>query len=125
MLLFYFFFQAEDGIRDGTVTGVQTCALPISLQRGAAAVAYEVEGATVLPITEVPLIPVKGLAAQLSDIAGRFYGEPSHHLNLVGVTGTNGKTSVTQLVAQALDLLGQHCGLVGTLGSGFYGALES
>lgn len=96
-----------------------------ALQRGAAAVAYEVEGATVLPITDVPLIPVKGLAAQLSDIAGRFYGEPSRHLNLVGVTGTNGKTSVTQLVAQALDLLGQHSGIVGTLGTGFYGALES
>ena len=96
-----------------------------ALTRGAAAVAYEVDGASVLPITSVPLIPVKGLAAQLSDIAGRFYGEPSHHLNLVGVTGTNGKTSVTQLVAQALDLLGQHCGIVGTLGSGFYGALES
>jgi len=96
-----------------------------ALQRGAAAVAYEVEGATVLPITDVPLIPVKGLAAQLSDIAGRFYGDPSRHLNLIGVTGTNGKTSVTQLVAQALDLLGQHCGIVGTLGTGFYGALES
>lgn len=96
-----------------------------ALQRGAAAVAYEVDGATVLPITDVPLIPVKSLAAQLSDIAGRFYGEPSRHLNLVGVTGTNGKTSVTQLVAQALDLLGQHCGIVGTLGTGFYGALQS
>lgn len=96
-----------------------------ALQRGAAAVAYEVEGATVLPLTDVPLIPVKGLAAQLSDIAGRFYGDPSRQLNLVGVTGTNGKTSVTQLVAQALDLLGQRCGLVGTLGTGFYGALES
>ena len=96
-----------------------------ALQRGAAAVAYEVEGATVLPITDVPLIPVKGLGKQLSDIAGRFYGDPSRHLNLVGVTGTNGKTSVTQLVAQALDLLGQHCGIVGTLGTGFYGALQS
>jgi UDP-N-acetylmuramoyl-L-alanyl-D-glutamate--2,6-diaminopimelate ligase len=96
-----------------------------ALQRGAAAVAYEVDGATVLPITDAPLIPVKGLAAQLSDIAGRFYGDPSRQLNLVGVTGTNGKTSVTQLVAQALDLLGQHCGLVGTLGTGFYGALQS
>ncbi|MCU7650837.1 UDP-N-acetylmuramoyl-L-alanyl-D-glutamate--2,6-diaminopimelate ligase [Pseudomonas piscis] len=96
-----------------------------ALRRGAAAVAYEVEGATVLPLTEVPLIPVKGLAAQLSDIAGRFYGEPSRQLNLVGVTGTNGKTSVTQLVAQALDLLGQRCGLVGTLGTGFHGALQS
>lgn len=96
-----------------------------ALKRGAAAVAYEVQGATVLPITEAPLIPVKGLIAQLSDIAGRFYGEPSRLLDLVGVTGTNGKTSVTQLVAQALDRLGQRCGLIGTLGTGFYGALQS
>ncbi len=96
-----------------------------ALKRGAAAVAYEVQGAKVLPITDVPLIPVKGLAAQLSDIAGRFYGDPSRSLNMVGVTGTNGKTSVTQLVAQALDLLGQHCGIVGTLGTGFHGALQS
>lgn len=96
-----------------------------ALARGAAAVAYEEQGARVLPITDVPLIPVKGLIAQLSDIAGRFYGEPSRQLNLVGVTGTNGKTSVTQLVAQALDLLGQRCGLIGTLGTGFYGELQS
>ena len=96
-----------------------------ALKRGAAAVAYEVEGATVLPMTDVPLIPVKGLIAQLSDIAGRFYGEPSRLVNLVGVTGTNGKTSITQLVAQALDVLGEHCGLIGTLGTGFHGALQS
>ena len=96
-----------------------------ALARGAAAVAYEEHGANVLPLTDVPLIPVKGLIAQLSDIAGRFYGEPSRQLNLVGVTGTNGKTSVTQLVAQALDVLGQRCGLIGTLGTGFYGDLQS
>jgi len=96
-----------------------------ALQRGATAVAYEVDGATVLPLTDAPLIPVKGLIGQLSDIAGRFYGDPSRLLALVGVTGTNGKTSVTQLVAQALDLLGQRCGLIGTLGTGFHGALKS
>lgn len=96
-----------------------------ALARGAAAVAYEEQGATVLPLTDVPLIPVKGLIAQLSDIAGRFYGEPSRQLNLIGVTGTNGKTSVTQLVAQALDILGQRCGLIGTLGTGFNGDLQS
>lgn len=96
-----------------------------ALARGAAAVAYEEHDATVLPLTEVPLIPVKGLIAQLSEIAGRFYGEPSRQLDLVGVTGTNGKTSVTQLVAQALDLLGKRCGLIGTLGTGFYGELQS
>ncbi|ANY88120.1 MULTISPECIES: UDP-N-acetylmuramoyl-L-alanyl-D-glutamate--2,6-diaminopimelate ligase [Pseudomonas] len=96
-----------------------------ALARGAAAVAYEEQGASVLPITEVPLIPVRGLIGQLSEIAGRFYGEPSRQLDLVGVTGTNGKTSVTQLVAQALDALGQRCGLIGTLGTGFYGELRS
>jgi UDP-N-acetylmuramoyl-L-alanyl-D-glutamate--2,6-diaminopimelate ligase len=96
-----------------------------AIAHGAAAVAYEVEGAKVLPITDVPLIPVKGLSAQLSDIAGRFYGDPTRSLNLVGVTGTNGKTSVTQLIAQALDQLGQHCGVIGTLGNGFYDALKS
>jgi UDP-N-acetylmuramoyl-L-alanyl-D-glutamate--2,6-diaminopimelate ligase len=96
-----------------------------AIAHGAAAVAYEVEGAKVLPITDVPLIPVKGLAAQLSDIAGRFYGDPTRSLNLVGVTGTNGKTSVTQLIAQALDQLGQRCGIIGTLGNGFQGALKS
>jgi UDP-N-acetylmuramoyl-L-alanyl-D-glutamate--2,6-diaminopimelate ligase len=96
-----------------------------AIAHGAAAIAYEVEGAKVLPITDIPMIPVKGLAAQLSDIAGRFYGDPSRNLNLIGVTGTNGKTSVTQLVAQALDKLGQHCGIIGTLGTGFYSELKS
>ncbi|MDR2307017.1 MAG: UDP-N-acetylmuramoyl-L-alanyl-D-glutamate--2,6-diaminopimelate ligase [Paucimonas sp.] len=96
-----------------------------ALARGAAAVAYEEQGASVLPITDAPLIPVKGLIAQLSQIAGRFYGEPSRQLELVGVTGTNGKTSVTQLLAQALDALDQRCGLIGTLGTGFYGELQS
>jgi UDP-N-acetylmuramoyl-L-alanyl-D-glutamate--2,6-diaminopimelate ligase len=96
-----------------------------AIAHGAAAVAYEVEGAKVLPITDIPMIPVKGLAAQLSDIAGRFYGDPSRILNMVGVTGTNGKTSVTELVAQALDQLGQHCGVIGTLGTGFYGRLQA
>ncbi|MND99385.1 UDP-N-acetylmuramoyl-L-alanyl-D-glutamate--2,6-diaminopimelate ligase [compost metagenome] len=96
-----------------------------ALQRGAAAVAYEADGASVLPLTDVPLIPVKGLVSQLSSIAGRFYGDTSRQLDLVGVTGTNGKTSVTQLLAQALDQLGKRCGLIGTLGTGFYGELVS
>lgn len=96
-----------------------------ALKQGAAAVAYEAEGASNLPPSDVPMIAIKGLARQLSAIAGRFYGEPSRGVELVGVTGTNGKTSVSQLIAQALDLLGERCGIVGTLGTGFYGALES
>ena len=97
-----------------------------AIARGAAAVAYEAEDAGELPEAgDCVLIPVKGLRRQLSAIAGRFYGDPSRQLELVGVTGTNGKTTITQLIAQALDLLGQRCGLIGTLGVGFFDALES
>lgn len=95
-----------------------------AIARGAAAVAYEAEGAETLTAQSAELVALKGLAHQLSAIAGRFYGEPSRALHLIGITGTNGKTSVSQLLAQALDLLGEHCGVVGTLGNGFYGALE-
>ncbi|MBD1585653.1 UDP-N-acetylmuramoyl-L-alanyl-D-glutamate--2,6-diaminopimelate ligase [Pseudomonas typographi] len=94
-----------------------------ALAHGAAAVAYESEGARVLPLTDVPLIPVRHLAGQLSAIAGRFYVEPSRLLRLIGVTGTNGKTTTTQLIAQGLDALGERCGTLGTLGSGFVGAI--
>jgi UDP-N-acetylmuramoyl-L-alanyl-D-glutamate--2,6-diaminopimelate ligase len=96
-----------------------------AVARGAAAVAFEAEGALPMTAHSAELVAIKGLAGQLSAIAGRFYGEPSRALRLVGVTGTNGKTSVSQLIAQALDLLGERCGIVGTLGSGFYDALQS
>jgi UDP-N-acetylmuramoyl-L-alanyl-D-glutamate--2,6-diaminopimelate ligase len=94
-----------------------------AIARGAAAVAYEAEGASEMRDSAADLIAMKGLGEQLSAIAGRFYGEPSRALRLIGVTGTNGKTSVSQLLAQALDLLGERCGIVGTLGSGFHNEL--
>lgn len=94
-----------------------------AIARGAAAVIYEAGEALSMHDSEALLLPVQGLQAQLSDIAARFYGEPSRGLRVVAVTGTNGKTSVTQLLAQASDLLDQPCGLIGTLGSGFYGRL--
>lgn len=96
-----------------------------AIARGASAVVYEASEALAMHDSEALLLPVHGLQAQLSEIAGRFYGEPSRAMRVVAVTGTNGKTSVTQLLAQASDLLGQPCGLIGTLGSGFYGSLTS
>ena len=49
-------------------------------------------------------------------LADRFYGSPSKHLDLVGVTGTNGKTSVSSLIRFFFEELGTPCGLIGTLG---------
>ena len=90
---------------------------------GAAAVAYEAADGYVCSAA-LPLVPVGHLAGQLSAIAARFHGEPARQLKLVGVTGTNGKTSVSQMVAQALSNLGQPCGVIGTLGTGMPGALQ-
>lgn len=71
------------------------------------------------------IIAVPGLAERVSEIAGRFYGDPSRELTLFGVTGTNGKTTCTQLIAAALESLGTRCGVIGTLGWGFPGRLDA
>ncbi|MCQ4259320.1 UDP-N-acetylmuramoyl-L-alanyl-D-glutamate--2,6-diaminopimelate ligase [Stutzerimonas stutzeri] len=94
-----------------------------AIAHGAAAVAYEAEGSAEMTAASAELVPVRNLAGQLSAIAGRFYGEPSRSLHLVGVTGTNGKTSVSYLIAQALNQMGERCGIIGTLGTGFHGEL--
>jgi len=72
----------------------------------------------------VPVICVVDLPALISAIAGRFFGEPGQRLVSIGVTGTNNKTSCTQFLAQALNALGERCGVIGTLGSGMYPSLD-
>ena len=69
----------------------------------------------------VPVIESVGLQQQLGPIAARFYGEPSRALRLTGVTGTNGKTTVSQLTGQLLRACGFPCGVIGTLGAGLDG----
>jgi len=95
-----------------------------ALERGAAAVIYQANNAPPMPQSTVPMLAVEHLADNICAIAGRFYGNPVEKLQLIGITGTNGKTSVSQLLAQALDGLGVRCGIIGTLGNGFYGALQ-
>jgi UDP-N-acetylmuramyl-tripeptide synthetase len=72
----------------------------------------------------VPNLGVDGLHEMLGAIADEFHGHPSHQLWMAGVTGTNGKTSCAHWIAQALSGLGRKTALLGTLGSGFPGALE-
>ena len=66
-------------------------------------------------------VAVDGLRGKLGRMASRFYGEPSQALQMTGVTGTNGKTSTVQLLAQALSLRDRVVGTIGTLGAGLYG----
>jgi len=65
----------------------------------------------------VPLLEVDGLSAQLGAIAARFYNFPSAHMHLVGITGTNGKTTTSRLLAQLLRHQYHACGVIGTLGA--------
>lgn len=71
----------------------------------------------------VPLVPIYHLQQKVGELAARFYANPSHDLRVIGITGTSGKTSCSHFIAQMLQSLQVPCGIIGTLGSGFYGAL--
>lgn len=93
-----------------------------AVRRGAVVVLSEpFEGAA--PLLPVPLLVVPGLRERLPQLAQALYAAPTLGLELVGVTGTNGKTSTVQLSAQALQLLGRVAGSIGTLGAGLHGQL--
>ena len=97
-----------------------------AIEAGAAAVAVDEELLSDLDRRRTALIPVPGLRDKLGLIAGRFYRDPTKHLHLTGITGTNGKTSVSWWLAKVHSLLTQRqAGLVGTLGYGPYPRLQS
>ncbi len=99
--------------------------VPVALAAGAAACLLEQEGAEQLGlnIEDERLGLYEGLKSAAAPIAAAYFGEPSHQLALLAVTGTNGKTSTAWWLAQALSALGQRCALVGTLGIGEPGAM--
>ncbi len=72
----------------------------------------------------IPTIAIRGLRERMGPIAARFHGEPSRDMTVIGITGTNGKTSCSHYLAHALAAGGDRCGLIGTLGYGEPGALR-
>jgi UDP-N-acetylmuramoyl-L-alanyl-D-glutamate--2,6-diaminopimelate ligase len=96
--------------------------IPQAIAQGVAAVVAEAEGEAgdgeIREMHGVPVIYLSQLHQRLSALAGRFYHEPSSALQLVGVTGTNGKTTTTQLLAQWAQLLGKTSAVMGTVGNG-------
>lgn len=73
----------------------------------------------------IPVVAITELSEKLGAIASRFYGEPSKHLSVVGITGTNGKTSCAHLLAQCLHSDEHACGVLGTLGAGIWGDVHT
>ncbi|MFY3386270.1 UDP-N-acetylmuramoyl-L-alanyl-D-glutamate--2,6-diaminopimelate ligase [Paracidovorax sp. MALMAid1276] len=103
-----------------------------ALARGAAACLVEHEGAGAFPLEGLPVAALHGLKAATGLIAAEWFEQPTRHIDVLAVTGTNGKTSTTWWLAEALNLLSNQeliehggCALVGTLGMGVPPALAS
>ena len=88
-----------------------------AIERGAVAVLVEADN-KVDTHAPVPVIAVAGLTEYVSDIAGEFYANPSHQMTLTAITGTNGKTTCAQLLANLFELLGEPASYIGTMGYG-------
>jgi UDP-N-acetylmuramoyl-L-alanyl-D-glutamate--2,6-diaminopimelate ligase len=95
-----------------------------AVARGAAAVLFEARGFDWDAGWRVPHIAVADLKSRLGSIAAAVYGRPSQAIDVIGVTGTNGKTSCSHWIAQALTACGRRTAVMGTLGNGFAGALS-
>jgi UDP-N-acetylmuramyl-tripeptide synthetase len=103
-----------------------------ALNRGAVACLVEHEGAEDFALHGMPVAALRGLKAATGLIAADWFDQPSQRLDVVAVTGTNGKTSTSWWLAQALNVLSKNeliaqggCALIGTLGIGIPPALTS
>jgi UDP-N-acetylmuramyl-tripeptide synthetase len=103
-----------------------------ALARGAAACLVEHEGIEAFALDGAPVAALRGLKAATGLIAADWFDHPTQHLDVLAVTGTNGKTSTSWWLAEALNLLSKNelpaqggCALVGTLGMGVPPALAS
>lgn len=103
-----------------------------AIEQGAAAVLWEADtSAGFIDINwrknaegiDVPIIAVKNLSQLVGDLADRFYAMPSKDIAVCGITGTNGKTSCADFIAQMMSI-DAPCGLLGTLGQGIYPELK-
>ncbi|MDT9587484.1 MAG: UDP-N-acetylmuramoyl-L-alanyl-D-glutamate--2,6-diaminopimelate ligase [Candidatus Arsenophonus melophagi] len=98
-----------------------------AIAQGAAAIITEaqrgIEGGIIKYMHGVPIIYINDLNKQLSLLAGEFYQHPATKLRLIGVTGTNGKTTTTQLIAQWARELNEVSAVMGTIGNGILGQI--
>ncbi len=94
-----------------------------ALNNGASAVVFDPLGMSAELLDHPQCFAVDDLAASVGKLCAEWLEYPTKHLKVIGVTGTNGKTSITQWLAQALDEVNQRAAVLGTLGAGFPGAL--
>ncbi|HDH15642.1 MAG TPA: UDP-N-acetylmuramoyl-L-alanyl-D-glutamate--2,6-diaminopimelate ligase, partial [Gammaproteobacteria bacterium] len=101
-----------------------------AVSQGAVAAIYDTDSSLPESIDarvgdDVPLIKITNITQRAGIIASRFYGEPSRAMTVTGITGTNGKTTCSILLAQSLNHLGARTSVIGTLGTGLWGEIRS
>jgi len=94
-----------------------------AINSGASAVLWEPENFDWHADWDIENIPVKQLRLQAGSIASQYYNNPSNKMWMIGVTGTNGKTSISQWLAQCFNYLDNKTAVIGTLGNGLLGEL--
>lgn len=94
-----------------------------AVEQGARAVLFDPADGFVPPPVSSALQEVENLHALVGEIAADYYKEPSRQLEVVAVTGTNGKTSCSQWIAEGFEAAGRRAAVIGTLGSGRVGQL--
>ncbi len=95
-----------------------------AIAAGANAVLWERHGFAWNPAWKIPNLPITQLRVKAGLLASYIYDYPSKQLNLIGITGTNGKTSCSHWIAETLTALGKKTAVIGTLGDGFLGTLQ-
>jgi len=96
-----------------------------AVQNGAGSVLWDADGYVWNRRWRVSNLAINQLRSNAGVIASEIYGKPSARLWTIGITGTNGKTSCSQWIAQALTRARRKCAVIGTLGSGFPGRLDA
>ena len=89
-----------------------------AVKNGAVAILWDPKDFSWRPHWKIENTPIKNLRQHASRIADQFYGKPSQKLWMIGVTGTNGKTSITQWLSQCFNFLARKTAVIGTLGNG-------
>lgn len=90
-----------------------------AIEKGASAVIWDSADFVWNAEWDIENIAIKNLRLQAGNIAHQFYKQPSTKMWMVGVTGTNGKTSITQWLSQCFNYLNRKTAVIGTLGNGF------
>ncbi|MBK9654603.1 MAG: UDP-N-acetylmuramoyl-L-alanyl-D-glutamate--2,6-diaminopimelate ligase [Rhodanobacteraceae bacterium] len=111
-------------LRGGSDHGLRHA--PAAVAAGAVAILAELPMPDAAAVdVGAPVLPVADLRSYAGVLADRVYGSPSHAMDVIGVTGTNGKTSTVQFIAQAAARLDRRPATQGTLGAGPVGALRA